>query len=121
MVLPKGNHLVDIFEKFYKKYLKLLLSVPVTTADPAVNVLSGTVPIETTIHKRALTLFGNITRLTAESGEKRKSHMQLNNKGHKSNSWFMTIKELCFKYDGHILWNCFKTLLVWNRGSVVLT
>ena len=38
-----------------QKYLKLLLSILVATADPAVYVLSGTVPIDATIHKRALT------------------------------------------------------------------
>ena len=66
VVLPRGKHL-DSLEKFYKKYLKLLLSIPVTTADPAVYILSGTVPIEATIHKRALIVFGNITRLAPES------------------------------------------------------
>ena len=35
-VLPKGKQL-DALEKFYKKYLKPLLSVPVTAADPAVS------------------------------------------------------------------------------------
>ena len=49
VVLPKGNYL-DSLEKFYKKYLKLLLSVPVATAGPVVYILSGTFPIEATIH-----------------------------------------------------------------------
>ena len=61
VVLPQGKHL-DTLEKFYKKYL---LSIPVTTADPAVYVLSRTVPVEATIHKRALTLFGRKCRLSS--------------------------------------------------------
>ena len=98
VVLPKGKQL-DALEKFYKKYLKLLLSVPVTAADPAVYILSGTVPIEATIHKRALILFGNISRLIMEAVEKRIAYRQLNIKGHRSNSWFIAIRELCVKYD----------------------
>ena len=91
VVLPKGKQL-DAFGKFYKKYLKLLLSVPVTAADPAVYILSGTVPIEATIHKRALILFGNISRLTMEAVEKQIAYRQLNIKGHRSNSWFIAIR-----------------------------
>ena len=98
VVLPRGKHL-DSLEKFYKKYLKLLLSIPVTTVDPAVYILSGTVPIEATIHKRALVLFGNITRLAPESIEKQVAYRQLSIKGHKSNSWFVAIRKICFKYE----------------------
>ena len=98
VVLPRGKHL-DTLEKFYKKYMKLLLSIPVTTADPAVYIISGTIPVEATIHKRALTLFGNISRLTSSSIEKRIARRQLNIKGQKSNSWFVALRELCFKYD----------------------
>ena len=89
---------LDSLEKFYKKYLKLLLSVPVTTAVPAVYVLhvSVTVPIQATIHKRALALFGNICWLSIE---KQVAYRQLNIEGYKSNSWFVAIKELCFKYE----------------------
>ena len=49
VVLPRGKHL-DTLEKFYKKYMKLLLSIPITTTDPAVYIISGTVPVEATIH-----------------------------------------------------------------------
>ena len=50
VVLPRGKHL-DTLEKFYKKYMKLLLSIPVTTADPAVYIISGTISVKATIHK----------------------------------------------------------------------
>ena len=95
VVLPGGKHL-DTLEKFYKKYMKLLLSIPVTTADPGVYIISGIVPVEATIHKRALTLFGNISRLTSSSIEKRIAHRQMNIKGQKSNSWFVALRELSF-------------------------
>ena len=72
---------------------------PVTTADPAVYILSGTVLIEATTHKRALVLFGNITQLAPESIEKQVAYMQLSNKMHKCKSWFLAIREICFKYE----------------------
>lgn len=56
IVLPKQKYM-DMLEKFNKKFLKLILSLPVTAADPSVYVLSGTLPIEATIHKRVLTFF----------------------------------------------------------------
>ena len=79
--------------------MKLLLSIPVTTTYPAVYIISGTIPVEATIHRGALTLFGNISRLTSSSIEKRIAHRKLNVKGQKSNSWFVALRELCFKYD----------------------
>ena len=85
LVLPRGKHLYSL-ERFYKKYLKLLLSVPVTTAAP--GILSATVPTVATIHKRALVLLGNINGLAHESVE---AYRQLSIKGHKSNSWFVAM------------------------------
>ena len=64
VVLPKRKY-IDMLDKFYKKFLKMILSLPVNTADPAVYVLSGTIPVEATIHKRALTFFGNICNIRA--------------------------------------------------------
>ena len=78
--------------------MKLLLS-PVTTADPAVYIISGAIPVEAKIDNRALTLFGNISRLTSSSIEKRIAHRQLNVKGQMSNSQFVALWEHCFKYD----------------------
>ena len=51
VVLPQGKNL-DTLEKFYKKYMKLLLSIPVSTADPAVYVLTGAVSIEAQLYTR---------------------------------------------------------------------
>ena len=62
VVLPNQNYM-DMLETFNMKFLTLILSLPIPTADPAVYVLSGTLPIEAVIHKRVLTFFGNICRL----------------------------------------------------------
>ena len=55
---------MDMPEKFNKKYQKMILpcvifSLPVTTADPAVYIISGTLPIEVIVHRRVLTFYWN--------------------------------------------------------------
>ena len=98
VVLPK-NSLIEKLERTYKQFIKHILSLPTTMADPAVYVLSGTVPIEAVIHKRALTLFGNICRLDDASIERQLAHRQFAVKGYDSNSWFVAAKKLLVKYD----------------------
>ena len=61
---PKFIGKLDKFNKH-----NLILSPPITTADPAVYILSGTLPIEAMIHRHLLNLFGNISRLTESSVE----------------------------------------------------
>ena len=56
VILPTGKAL-DTLEIQYKKLLKQILSLPCTTADPAVYLLSGLLPAEALIHKRMLTLY----------------------------------------------------------------
>ena len=65
-------------------------------ADPAVYVLTGTIPIEAVVHKRALTLFVSICRLGDDSVEKQLARRQLSIK---SFSWFIAIRKLLIKYD----------------------
>ena len=43
VVLPKRKY-IDMLNKFYKKFLKMIISLPVNTADPAVYDLCGTIP-----------------------------------------------------------------------------
>ena len=59
VLLPR-KILMDKLERFYKKLLKQILSLPKTVADPAVYTLTGTIPIEGVVHSRALNLFGSI-------------------------------------------------------------
>ena len=46
-------------------------------ADRAIYLLSGTLPIEAMIHHRVLAFFGNISRLSESSIEKRLAERQL--------------------------------------------
>ena len=98
VVLPKRKY-IDMLDKFYKKFLKMILSLPVNTADPVVYVLSGTIPVEAIIHKRALTFFGNICRLPETTIEHRLAVRQLSVKSFTSHSWFIAVKEIFIKYN----------------------
>ena len=98
VVLPKRKY-IDMLDKFYKKFLKMILSLPVNTADPAVYVLSGTIPVEATIYKRALTFFGNICQLPETTIEHRLAVRQLSVKSFTSHSWFIAVKEIFIKYN----------------------
>ena len=70
LILPE-QRLVDSLERTNKKFLKHILSLPNTTADSAVYILTGTIPVEGVIHKRALSLFGNVCRQEKNSTEQR--------------------------------------------------
>ena len=58
---------IAVLDIQYKKHLKQILSLPSTTAEPAVFILFGTLPAEALIRKRTLTQFENIKRLSQSS------------------------------------------------------
>ena len=89
---------MEVLDKFNKHNIKHLLSLPATVADPAVYLLSGTLPIEAMIHHRVLTFFGNIRRLSDSTIEKRLAERQLAVKSLDSHSWFVRVKKLCIRY-----------------------
>jgi hypothetical protein len=61
LIIPKASPLAQL-ELFQKRMIKQILSLPTRTADPAVYILSGLLPVEARIHihVRALELFNNI-------------------------------------------------------------
>lgn len=75
------------------------MSLPNPTADPAVYILTGTIPIEGLIHKRALSLFGNVCRSGDGATEWQLAKRQLTVKTLNSKSWFIAIKKILIKYD----------------------
>ena len=58
---------LQTLEIFYRKILKQILSIPTNTADPAVYILAGAIPIENRIHKLALGMYSNICRTKIQS------------------------------------------------------
>ena len=98
VIIPSGKAFT-ILETQYKRLLKQILSLPKSTADPAIYLLSGMLPVEATLHKRILSLFGNVTRLPDDSIELRLAKRQLELKTFKSHSWFIEVKKILIKYD----------------------
>ena len=92
VVFPRPKFM-EVLDKFNKHNIKHLLSLPVTVADPAIYLLSGTLPIEAMIHNRVLTFFGNVSRLSDSSIEKRLAVKSLDR-----HSWFIGVKKLCIRY-----------------------
>ncbi|CAC5371114.1 unnamed protein product [Mytilus coruscus] len=98
LVTPSGKKL-DIIDIFHKKCIKQLLSLPTSTATPAIYILSGQLPIEGQIHKKILSLFGNICRQPHDSLEKQIAYRQLLMKTDDSHSWFIIVKTILAKYN----------------------
>ena len=104
VVLPKAS-LMDKVNRAYKKSLKQILSLPDTVADPAVYIISGALPIEGIVDKRALVFFGSICRLPESATEKRLARRQLAVKDHKSNSWYIAVRKILVKYNLPSCWD----------------
>ena len=80
------------------KFLKHILFLPNPTADPVVYILTGTIAIEGLIHKRALSLFGNVCRSGDSATEWQLAKQQLTMTTFNSKSWFFAIKKILIKY-----------------------
>jgi hypothetical protein len=98
LIISKATPLAQL-ELFKKRMIKQILSLPTRTADPAVNILSGLLPVEAQIHIRALGLFNNICNKAEDSVEKTLARRQLIVKSNESNSWFIEIKNILRKYN----------------------
>jgi hypothetical protein len=96
-LLPSGKSF-EILEKQYKKMIKQVLSLPINIADPAIYIISGLIPAEAEIHKRAIILYGCIFRSGKTSTEWKIAERQLSIKSSKSKSWFIDITRQFMKY-----------------------
>ncbi|XP_063427215.1 uncharacterized protein LOC134710750 [Mytilus trossulus] len=70
VILPTSNNLLKL-EKFQKKILKQILSIPISAPDPSVYIMSGILPIEAQIDQKSLNLFNNICNQNEEHLEKK--------------------------------------------------
>ena len=83
---------IEKLDKFNKHNLNHILSLPITTADPAVYILSGTLPIEAMFHQWVLTFFGNISRLPVQN---KLAFSKLKVKTLYSNRRFVAVRKIC--------------------------
>jgi hypothetical protein len=97
ILLPSRTELQTL-EIFYRKILKRILSIPTNTADPAVYIMAGAIPIESRIHKLALGVYANTCR-TTNSIEREIAERQLGTKAINNNSWFSKLKQILAIYE----------------------
>ena len=92
-------------DKFHKKMLRQIQSLPDSTATEAIYILAGTIPIEAQLHIRALGLFGGICRLEGSHTLKNLALRQLALRIDYKHSWFSYIYKLGCTYNINIVKN----------------
>ena len=98
VLLPSDGPLVQL-DKFMKRTLKQITSLPVNTPGPAVYVLSGILPMEAQIHTKTLSIYNSICLQDDSVVEKQTAYRQLSVKDHTSSSWFISVSRILLKYD----------------------
>ncbi|VDI22223.1 Hypothetical predicted protein [Mytilus galloprovincialis] len=69
LLTPRSLNLEKL-KKFQKKMFKQLMSLPTNTPAPAINILTGILPVDAQIHIRNMTFFINVFTQPNESLEK---------------------------------------------------
>ena len=100
---------------YYRSLLRQIQGLPGRTSNEAVHLLSGTLPLEATLHTRIFSLFGAIQRLNCNHTMYQLAERQLAIGG--KHSWFTLIKNLLKLYnlDLDFLWNSTWDKLSWKR------
>ena len=94
---------LQLLDKYYKKLLRQIQALPDNTASEAIYLLIGALPIEAQLHRRALSLFGNIARLPLDHQLRRLARRQLATQYDNPYSWFHYICKLGEKYSLDII------------------
>ena len=86
---------IQNLELYKRKVIRQLLHLPERVATSAIYVLSGQLLVEAEIHKRRLSLYGNIVR--NDCIERELAYRQLAVKASTSKSWwFVALQEVLF-------------------------
>ena len=83
---------IQKLELYQRTLIRQILHLPERVSSSAMYILSGQLPVEAEIHKRRLTLYGNIVR--KECVQKDLIRRQLSAK----DSWFVALREILYKY-----------------------
>ena len=83
-VLTLSNSEIQKLNQFHKKFLKQVMHLHERTADAAVYILSGQLPLVADLHKRVLGMLGSVLR--SNSIERELAELL---KDKKSKSWFV--------------------------------
>jgi hypothetical protein len=88
----------EILEVYYRTLLRRLQSLPDTTAIEAIYILAGVLPVEAQLDIKILNFFGKIANLE-DSTLRQVALRQLATKELSSNSWFIYVTKIAFKYQ----------------------
>ena len=91
-ILNMSTKEINSLNQFHKKLLKQIQTLPDRTADSAIFLLLGALPLQATIESRMLNLYGIICR---SSGVER----EITTKTIKSKSWFIQVSKILNKYN----------------------
>ena len=92
--LSKGD--ISKLELYQRKVLRQILNLPERVASCAIYILSGQLPLEADLHKRRLSLYGNIVR--NDCIERELATRRLAIKDNTSKSWFVALQEVLYRY-----------------------
>ncbi|KAH3709507.1 hypothetical protein DPMN_068970 [Dreissena polymorpha] len=98
LLLPP-ERIINCLEAFQRKFVKEILRLPDNTANAAVYLLSGLLPIEAQIHIQALTFLHTICSQDKNSIEWALLVRQISFKSVDSSSWFIQVQHIIWKYD----------------------
>ena len=94
---------VERLEMYHRKLLRVIQGLPENTASCAVYLMAGTIPLRGLLHMRAMSLFGNITRLKADTPLYKLALRQSSLASSRPNSWFTQLHLLgrMYQIDTH--------------------
>jgi hypothetical protein len=98
-VITPDKENLEKLEKFHKRMVKRILSLPQNAPDIVPNIISGLIPIERQIHIKVLTFLYSICLLTSTLTENQIAKRQISVKSGQSNSWFIYAKRMIWKYN----------------------
>ena len=91
-------------DKYHRKLLRQLQSLPESTANTAVYLLMGAIPIEGEWHKRVLSLFGRVARLGSDHPLHLLAARQLSlGEEKRPHSWFTQASRIGALYDINVV------------------
>ena len=96
-VLKLSKSEIQKLNQFHKKFLKQIMHLQERTADSAVYLLSGQLPLVADLHKRVLGTLGSVLR--SSSIERGIAERQILIKDHKSKSWFVYVNSILSQYS----------------------
>jgi hypothetical protein len=98
-VITPDKENLEKLEKFHKRMVKRIHPNKLNAPDIVPYIISGLIPIEGQIHIKVLTFLYSICLLPSTSTENQIAKRQISVKSGQSNSWFIYVKRMIWKYN----------------------